>query len=186
MHTSKSLQMKHFEISNLASFPVCPWSHTWPWYGLSLRNINGKLDHGFKLQFLKRRLIGSMPNCYPLQELWSVMLVIKREDWSGSSGLESGRCVCWSIDNRLQLSETPQRSVFFWKNMYHDRYGTVTGPLRDRYGTVTGVPLISVNVAIFPLKSATKAISVKFPLKSTVTGPLGPSLHCMWSPFGPH
>ena len=130
MHTSKSLQMKHFEISNLASFPVCPWSHTWPWYGLSLRNINGKLDHGFKLQFLKRRLIGSMPNCYPLQELWSVMLVIKREDWSGSSGLESGRCVCWSIDNRLQLSETPQRSVFFWKNMYHDRYGTVTGPLR--------------------------------------------------------
>ena len=49
---------------------------------------------------------------------------------------------------------------------------TVTGPLRDRYGTVTGVPLISVNVAIFPLKSATKAISVKFPLKSTVTGPL--------------
>ena len=182
--------MKHFEISNLASFPVCPWSHTWPWYGLSLRNINGKLDHGFKLQFLKRRLIGSMPNYYPLQELWSVMLVIKREDWSGSSGLESGRCVCWSIDNRLQLSETLQKSVFFWKKH-------VSWPLRDRYGTVTGFPLISVNVAIFPLKSATKAISVKFPLKSTVTGPLrdrygtvtvalGPSLHCMWSPFGPH
>ena len=72
-----------------------------------------------------------------------------------------------------------KNQFFFEKNTYH-----------DRYGTVTGFPLISVNVAIFPLKSATKAISVKFPLKSTVTGPLrdrygtvtvalGPSLHCM-------
>ena len=62
---------------------------------------------------------------------------------SGSSGrvervsIEIIDCTCVNL-------------VIFLKN-------TVTGPLRDRYGTVTGVPLISVNVLIFPTKSAYEA-----------------------------